>query len=134
MSYQLNKAHLLICIFAGLVLTGGFVWLIFFGAPFPLFTMAMWVSAGIIIFYVIGQFARSILVTDIFPPPEEEEEELEEDPDALMDEEGAMLEEAEDAMPQDVMYNEPLHHPEMMEYEDALDDPFMNPSPLDNAS
>ncbi|MCL2048943.1 MAG: hypothetical protein FWG87_09465 [Defluviitaleaceae bacterium] len=66
MSYQLNRLHLLICVFAGLVLTVGFVWHLFFGLPFHLFTMALWVSFAIVFFYFVGHIVRSILISQVF--------------------------------------------------------------------
>jgi hypothetical protein len=67
-SYQLNRVHLLICIFAGLVLTCGFVWHLFFGLRFELFTMSLWVSFAIVFFYFVGHIVRSILINRIFVP------------------------------------------------------------------
>jgi hypothetical protein len=66
MSYQLNRSHLLICIFAGIVITSGFVWHLFFSRPFSLFAMALWVCAVIVLFYFIGHFARSILIKHVY--------------------------------------------------------------------
>ena len=68
MSYQLNRIHLLICIFAGLVLTVGFVWHRFFGLPFHLFTMSLWVSFAIVFFYFVGHIVRAILLSQVFLP------------------------------------------------------------------
>ncbi|MCL2225588.1 MAG: DUF3311 domain-containing protein [Defluviitaleaceae bacterium] len=126
--YQLNKAHLLICIFAGLVLTSGFVWLIFFGVPFQLFRMAMWVSAGIVIFYVIGQFARSILIEKVFMETDEFELPPDEEYPEFME---SLHDDAEN--PSDVMYDDPMNS-ESMKYDDSLDDPYMEPMPLESAS
>ncbi|MCL2577419.1 MAG: hypothetical protein FWE27_05135 [Defluviitaleaceae bacterium] len=125
MSYQLNRVHLLICVFAALVLAGGFVWLIFFGDPFPLFTMAMWVSAGIIIFYIIGQFARSFLIAKVFVSEEEYDFSQDEEYLAFM----ASLEN-DAGEPTDVMQDDPLQSDE---FDDSLDDPFMEHMPLESA-
>lgn len=122
MSYQLNRVHLLICIFAGLVLAGGFVWLIFFGDAFPLFTMAMWVSAGIVLFYVIGQFARSILIQKVFVPEEEYDFANDEEYIAFM----AKLNGETVEPPTNVMFDDPMQV-DAMEFDDSLDDPFMEP-------
>jgi hypothetical protein len=119
MSYQLNKAHLLICIFAGLVLTGGFVWLLFFGSPFPLFSMAMWVSASIVVFYVVGHFARSILIRDVFVPEDEYDFSQDEEYQAFME-----SLENDDGELSDVMFDDPVG-PEDLDFEDSLDEPFM---------
>ena len=128
MSYQLNKSHLLICIFAGVVLAGGFVWQIFFSFPHPLFGMAMWVSLGIVIFYVIGYIARYILINSVFVRHDH-------DYDFSQDEEYqsfvASLE-TQGMEPMDLMTEDPLET--MDSYDDTLDDPFMEPVPLDDAS
>jgi len=96
MSYQLNKSHLLICIVAALVITAGFIIHHLLGLPFGLFTMALWVSLVIVIFYVVGHIARAILIGGVFTPEEttelteeesEEEAELEgeELPEGMME-------------------------------------------------
>lgn len=123
MSYQLNRVHLLICIFAGLVLTGGGVWHLFFGTPSPLFTMVMWVNFGIVVFYCIGQFARSILIKKVFVPEEKygflQDEEYKEFTESL---------ETETTPPTDVMFDDPT------QAELEFDDPVMEPMPLNDAS
>ncbi|MCL2386290.1 MAG: hypothetical protein FWC89_01955 [Defluviitaleaceae bacterium] len=139
MSYQLNRAHLLICIFAALVVTGGFVWHLLFGLPSTLAFMAWWVSVAIVLFYVIGQFARSILIKQVFVPNNDEYD-LSDDPEyqAFM----ASLNNEAPPTPTDVMFSEPLQSEPMMElepmpmmdYDDTLSDPFMEPMPLNDAS
>jgi hypothetical protein len=117
---------LLISIFAGLVFAGGFVWRLFIGMPDGLFNMAWWVSLGIVIFYIIGQFARSILVEQVFLPIENEY-------DFSQDEEYktfmANLDE-EYATPENVMFDEPNH----TEFDDSFDDGHLEPMPLQDAS
>ncbi|MDR0272534.1 MAG: hypothetical protein LBI27_04370 [Clostridiales bacterium] len=129
MSYQLNKVHLLICIFAGVVLAGGFVWQLVFTLPVPntLFTMAWWVSLGIVLFYCVGAFARSFLIQQVFVPIEDEYN-LAED-----EEYQAFVKSLETQNePSDVMFDDPLH--DLNSYDDSLNDPFMEPLPLEDAS
>ncbi|MCL2355678.1 MAG: hypothetical protein FWC70_00795 [Defluviitaleaceae bacterium] len=70
MSYQLNRIHLLISVLAGVVIAGAFVWTIFFDMPRHLFTMTFWVSITIVVFYFVGHFVRSYLLTNVFVPLE----------------------------------------------------------------
>jgi hypothetical protein len=107
-SYQLNRVHLLICIFAGLVLTCGFVWRLFFEIPSPLFTMAMWVSFAIVFFYFVGHIVRSILISKVFDKPVVHYD-LSEDEEyqkfmASLDSDGEPVE--------NVMFEEPVFAPE----------------------
>ena len=124
--YQLNRAHLLICIFAGFVLTGGFVWHLFFDFPYTLFSMALWVSSAIVLFYFLGLIARSFLISQVFVP--EEEYDFSQDEEYLAFMEGLENKEAELS---DVMLNDPLEGGEpMMDYDDSIEDPFMEPESL----
>jgi hypothetical protein len=88
--------------------------------------MAWWVSLSIVIFYVIGQFARSILIEKVFMPIEDEY-------DFSQDEEYqtfmANLNEQYES-PEDVMQEEPLEV-EPLEFDDSFDDPLMEVVPLD---
>lgn len=116
MSYQLNRVHLLICVFAGLVVTGGFVWHIFFEMPRTLFTMAFWISAALVLFYFVGHIVRSYLLAHVFLPPEEEFNfEEDEEYQAFV----ASLEEQE-LEPVDVMTEEPA------EFDAPLGDPLLD--------
>jgi hypothetical protein len=122
-SYQLNKVHLLICIFAGLILAGGFVWHLFFGLSFRLFTMALWVSLAIVMFYFVGHVARSILINKVFVPVNEQY-------DFSEDEEyKAFMESLENkpVEPDGVMYDDPMQADPLASYDDSLDDPLMEP-------
>ncbi|MCL1884545.1 MAG: hypothetical protein FWF81_12450 [Defluviitaleaceae bacterium] len=121
MSYQLNKSHLIISILAALVLAAGFVWHRIFGPPFNLFTMAMWVSSAIVMFYVIGHIARNILINKVFLPFDDEydfsqDEEYQEFMASFDD---------ENAEPSDVMLDDPSVIGEV--FEDSLEEPFMVP-------
>lgn len=125
MSYQLNRVHLLLCIFAGLMLAGGFVYLLFFGLPPTLFTMALWVSSGIVLFYCIGHFVRSFLIQKVFVPQEEYDFSQDEEYQAFMESLNA-----EPEPPKDVMLEDPMQ----MEFDDTLGEPFMEPMPLEDVS
>ena len=118
MSYQLNRVHLLICIFAGIVLAAGFVWHIFFRLPHSLFTMALWVSSAIVLFYFIGHIIRSVLINQVFVPSEDYD--FSDDPEyqAIF---GNNQE--DNSSPPNVMFDEPL----MMDSfdDDELNDPFL---------
>jgi len=120
--------HLLICIFAGLVLASGFVWHLFFGLAFNLFTMALWVSSGIIMFYFVGQIARSILIKKVFVPVADEYD-FSEDEEYKAFVEGLETKVEE---PKNVMFDDPMQ--DSMEFDDSLDDPFMEPMSLNDAS
>ena len=73
----IEKLHLLICIFAAIVITAAFL-IIRQGAP--LFTSALWVSGTIVVFYFVGCAVKDFVVNRIFPEwLEEEEEKKEED-------------------------------------------------------
>ncbi|MCL1846174.1 MAG: hypothetical protein FWF77_09755 [Defluviitaleaceae bacterium] len=116
MPYQINRVHLLICVLAGTVITGGFVWLIFFDLPHATFRMIFWINVTLVAFYFIGQFARSYLLANVFVPIEdgfnlEEDEEYK----AFV----AQLE-AQGADSIDLMVEEPL------ELVDPLDDDFID--------
>jgi hypothetical protein len=127
MSYQLNRAHLLICIFAGLVLCGGFVWHIFFRPSFTLFTMALWVSSAIVLFYFVGKIVRSYLISEVFVPIVDDYNfEEDEEYQAFV----ASLENNGEE-PADVMLDDPLQ--EIPEFDD-LNDPFMEPISFEDAS
>ena len=119
MSYQLNRVHLLICIFAGLVLAAGFVWRLFSPWPSNLFTFAMWVSAAIIVFYIIGTFVRAFLISKVFVPTEEYDFSQDEEYQAFM---ASLNNEAPPA--EDVMLDAPIDE---IEYDETLNDPFMEP-------
>jgi len=112
MPYQLNKSHLIICILAALVITAGFVIHHLMGSPFGLFTMALWVSTIIVIFYFIGHIARHILISGVFVLPEEE----------LLEEENMEMEDSEE-MPEGVMEYAAVE-PTMVEQELIMDDTF----------
>ncbi|MCL1844016.1 MAG: hypothetical protein FWF79_09400 [Defluviitaleaceae bacterium] len=118
MSYQLNRVHLLICIFAALVLTAGFVWHIFFSMPYSLFTMALWVSSAIVLFWCIGHFIRSFLIKEVFVPLEEEYN-FDDDPEyqAIMGITPA--EQIEFDAPEGVMFDDPMAADPLLDYEDS---------------
>jgi len=81
-SERLEKIHLVICTLAAFCLTVGFVIRAVIYAPTGfegLFSMAMWVSSGIIIFYCIGWIAKAFLV-DMFTPVKIETDENAETP------------------------------------------------------
>ena len=70
---RLEKIHLVICTIAAFVMTAGFVVRALLSPPtgFPtLFSMAMWVSLSIIVFYVVGIFVKAFLVNNVFAMPE----------------------------------------------------------------
>ena len=126
MSYRLYKSHLLICIFAALMLTGGFVWQMFFSIPIPFIARIIWICSGIVIFYFIGHIARAILINDVFKRRDEYNFEEDEEYQAFV----ASLESNEMA-PMNVMLDDPI---ETVDYDDTLNDPFMEPVSLDDAS
>ena len=131
MTYRLNRSHLLISVFAGLVFSGIFVYRLFFELPHPLFNMAFWVSLAIVIFYVIGVFARSFLIQEVFVI--EDEYDFSQDEDYLefmasLEGGGEEIETVE--MPTDVMLDDPQADP-LDDYDDPLNDPFMDTVPLD---
>jgi hypothetical protein len=120
MTYRLNRAHLLISVLAALVMTAGFVYRLFFDAPHTLFNMAWWVSFAIVLFYIIGQFARSILIEKVFLP-------LDMEYDLSQDEEyQTFMANLNDEAPQNTMQEEPLQM-EMVQFDDLLDEPFAEP-------
>ena len=130
MTYRLNRAHLLISVFAGLVFAGIFVYRLFFELPHHLFDMAMWISLAIVIFYVIGVFARSFLIQEVFVPEEEYDFSQDEEYLAFMESlenDGEEIETIE--APTDVMLDDPADPFE--DYDDSLNDPFIDPVPLD---
>ena len=77
----IEKLHLLICIFAAIIITAAFV-IIEHGEP--LFRSALWVSSTIVIFYFVGCAVKDFVVNRIFPEwleveKKEEDSELDED-------------------------------------------------------
>jgi uncharacterized protein YybS (DUF2232 family) len=99
MNEYFNRIHLLISTLAALVVTAVCVI-----RQENLYWMAMWVSATIAMFYVIGLFTRSYIITRIFPPPlamePEEETEDSEDRREMEAEEMAFFDEMEMAEPE----------------------------------
>ena len=71
MSERLNKAHLIICTIAAAVIAGGFVAQHVYDVSHGLFTMAMWVSIAIVLFYFIGHIVRSFLISKVFVAADE---------------------------------------------------------------
>lgn len=69
-SERLEKIHLIICTLVAFCLTVGFVVQAVLYAPTGfegLFTMAIWVSSSIVIFYFIGWVARALLINIVTP-------------------------------------------------------------------
>jgi hypothetical protein len=126
MTYRLNRSHLLISVLAALVMTGGFVYRLFFDTPHTLFNMAWWVSFAIVLFYIIGQFARSILIEKVFLP-------LDMEYDLSQDEEyQTFMSNLNESPPENIMQEEPLQM-EMVEFDDLLNEPFAEPAMHDDA-
>ena len=118
MSGFLEKLHLYVCIIAAIVMS---VVCILIGAP--LYQMAAWVSLTIVVFYVIGQFVRYFLVTNVFPPQEVLMEELEEQAEEAEDEEALEDEEEDEALYDDDEEDEALYADEETE---PVEDPFLD--------
>ena len=76
----IEKLHLLICIFAAIVITAAFL---IIRQGVPLFESALWVSGTIVVFYFVGCAAKDFIVNRIFPEwleeEKKEEDELDED-------------------------------------------------------
>ncbi|MCL1878794.1 MAG: hypothetical protein FWF80_08040 [Defluviitaleaceae bacterium] len=118
MTYQINRMHLLICILAGTVISGGFVWFIFFDLPRTLFHMAFWVSLAIVVFYFIGCFVRGYLLANVFLEDKGYNFEEDEEYQAFVANlEGRMLD------PADLMTEEPIEFVDPLEGEE-FDDAF----------
>jgi hypothetical protein len=64
---RFDKFHLLTCIIAAASVT-----LACIIRRESLFTMALWASVAIMVFYVLGNLVRYYFVTRVFPPPEAE--------------------------------------------------------------
>jgi len=63
---RLNKVHIILCILAAFVLTAGFLINRLLGYPFAEFTMALWVSLVIVVFYIFGLIVRQFLISSVF--------------------------------------------------------------------
>ena len=70
-SYRMEKMHILIAIIATTSVTVGFVIRNLIGLPDGSFTKALWISAFIVGFYIVGIFAKAFVFQQIFPEPEE---------------------------------------------------------------
>lgn len=73
MSERLNKVHLIICTIAAVIIAIGFIAVHVYDVTHGLFTMAMWVSISIVLFYFIGHMVRAFLINRVFTVPEEDE-------------------------------------------------------------
>ena len=91
MSERLNKIHLIICTIAATIIAIGFIAVHVYDFSHGLFTMAMWVSITIVLFYFIGHLVRAFLINQVFelavddtPPDLEESGETEGDGEILV--------------------------------------------------
>jgi hypothetical protein len=123
MTYRLNRVHLLITAFAGVVLSGGFVYHRFFAMPHTLFSMALWVSSGLVLFYCIGFFARAYLIQNVFVPPPEYDFSQDEEYLAFM---ASLENDGAQPPPEEMQLPDPMLDDLMMEYDDS-NDPFAEP-------
>jgi hypothetical protein len=106
-SWRLEKSHLIISTIAAFAMAVGFVVRGVINAPtgfVGLFNMAVWVSASIVIFYILGSFAKAFLVNNVFATPETENlEEVESELNTEFMEETPQGEFYEDEMYDDAM-------------------------------
>ena len=103
MSERLNKVHLIICTIAASIIAIGFIAVHVYDVTHGLFTMAMWVSISIVLFYFIGHMVRAFLITRVFTEEEKEaDEEVLDILDVPEEDEGLMVPHVE--MPQEIMY------------------------------
>ena len=111
-SWKLEKSHLIVCIIAAFAMTVGFVVRGVINAPTDwqsaAMAMAIWVSASIVIFYIVGIFVKAFLVNNVFALPEQEN--LEET-DASAELNTEFMEE----MPQGELYDDPMYDDAMLE-------------------
>ena len=89
----IEKLHLLICIFAAIVITVAFL-IVKQGSP--LFESALWVSGTIIVFYFVGCAVKDFVLNRIFPEwleTEETKKEEEEPEEEVVETNGTEIEE-----------------------------------------
>jgi hypothetical protein len=67
LSYQLNKLHILIILFAASIMTGICIYNYIY-RQITFFEMTLLVSVTIVCFYILGVFVRAYLIQRVFPP------------------------------------------------------------------
>ena len=105
MTERLNKVHLIICTIAASIIAIGFIAVHVYDVTHGLFTMAMWVSISIVLFYFIGHMVRAFLINRVFA--EDETEVVDEEILPLLESEpgeDAALADSHMELPQEIMY------------------------------
>ena len=104
----MEKLHILIAIIATTTITAGFAIRNFIGLPDGPFTKALWISAFIVGFYIIGLFAKAFVLQQVFPEPEEIALEETDASAALMAGDDMVYEGFDDVVTESDMYNDSM--------------------------